>query len=443
MHSNHHSPATVSRVRKLTGDIVAPGDKSISHRAAMFNAIADGTATVTNFSPGDDCSSTVDLLRALGVQIDRSPSEGADQGDTLIVRGNGTDGLSPPSVVLDAGNSGTTMRLMSGILAGRPFNATMTGDDSLRSRPMGRIVKPLQMMGAVITGEQDDTLAPLNFNGGDLSGIDYALPVASAQLKSAILLAGIRANSETVVREPEQCRDHTERMLSAMGASIEVDGRDITVSDSELTAVDVEVPGDISSAAFWMVAGISHPNAEIRIRNVGVNPSRSGVITALRDMGGEIELVDERTVAGEPVADIVARSSDLRGTELAGGIIPLLIDEVPVIAVAAAMAQGETVIRDATELRVKETDRIAATADWLEGSGIRTEVRDDGIVIYGGGKISGGEFNGRADHRIAMSLGIAGLVADEPLTISDASCSSISYPTFWNEIEKLGGIAAN
>ena len=433
---------TVVSPRKLRGTIVAPGDKSISHRAAMFNAIADGVATVTNFSPGDDCSSTVAILRALGVEIERTASDTDEFGDTLVVRGNGIEGLREPNQELDAGNSGTTMRLMSGILAGRPFRATMTGDASLRSRPMGRIVKPLKQMGADITGAQDDTLAPLNFNGGNLSGIDYPLPVASAQLKSAILLAGIRADGETVVHEPERCRDHTERMLTAMGAGIEANNGTISVERSELTASDVEVPGDISSAAFWLVAGICHRDAEVRIMNVGVNPTRAGVITALKDMGGDIELVDEREVAGEPVADIVARSSELRGTELGGGIIPLLIDEVPVIAVAAAMARGETVIRDAAELRIKETDRIAATVDWLQCAGINAEARDDGMVIYGQGKIGGGTFDSRDDHRIAMSLGIAGLVADDAISVKDAECASISYPGFWNEVKALGGYGA-
>lgn len=433
---------TVVRPRKLSGTVIAPGDKSISHRAAMFNAIADGVATVTNFSPGDDCSSTVAILRELGVDIERTAGKTDEFGDTLIVRGNGIEGLREPANDLDAGNSGTTMRLMSGILAGRPFSATMTGDASLRSRPMGRIIKPLKQMGAEITGAQGDTLAPLNFNGGKLSGIDYPLPVASAQLKSAILLAGIRADGETVVHEPERCRDHTERMLTAMGASIDATNGSITVARSELSASDVEVPGDISSAAFWIVAGICHHNAEIRIRNVGVNPTRSGVITALKDMGGEIELVDERVVAGEPVADIVARTSELRGTELAGGIIPLLIDEVPIIAVAAAMANGETVIRDAAELRIKETDRIAATVDWLQGAGVSAEARDDGLVVYGKGKIGGGTFDSRDDHRIAMSLGIAGLVADDAISVMDADCAGISYPSFWKEVGALGGLSA-
>ena len=440
MTSEHFTPFTVKPPTQLRGEVIAPGDKSISHRAAMLNAIANGSATVTNFSPGDDCTSTVELLRALGMEIERYPSDDNGVGDTLIVHGNGMDGLNQPRSDLDAGNSGTTMRLMSGILAGRPFNATMTGDASLVMRPMGRIVQPLKTMGADITGANDDTRAPLHFNGGDLKGIDYALPVASAQLKSAVLLAGIRASGDTTVRQPAKCRDHTERMLHAMGANIKSDNGAITVSESELTSADVEVPGDVSSAAFWMVAGICHRDAEILIRNVGINPTRSGVITALKEMGGNIELINERVVAGEPVADVLARSSDLNGTELAGEIIPLLIDEIPVIAVAAATANGETVIRDSAELRVKETDRIAATVDWLQGAGVKSEPRDDGMVITGDGRIGGGgQFNGRGDHRIAMSLGIAGLIAEDAITVSDASCSSISYPTFWNEIEKLGG----
>ena len=428
---------------KLRGEVIAPGDKSISHRAAMLNAIANGSATVTNFSPGDDCTSTVELLRALGVEIERSPSEQIGVGDTLVVHGNGMDGLRRPHSDLDAGNSGTTMRLMSGILAGRPFEATMTGDASLVTRPMGRIVQPLKMMGADITGAHDDTRAPLHFKGGELAGIDYALPVASAQLKSAVLLAGVRASGETTVREPAKCRDHTERMLSAMGAQIRSENGAITVTQSDISAADVEVPGDVSSAAFWMVAGICHSDAEVLIRNVGTNPTRSGVITALREMGGDIELLDERVVAGEPVADLLARSSDLKGIELEGDIIPLLIDEIPAIAVAAAIANGKTVIRDATELRVKETDRIAATVGWLQGAGVKSEGNDNGMVIHGEGRIGGGEFNGRGDHRIAMSLGVAGLVADNAITVSDASCSSISYPTFWNEISRLGGSDAD
>ena len=430
---------TVSRPRRLAGEILAPGDKSVSHRAVMLNSIAEGRATVRNFSPGDDCTSTMGIMRALGVNIERtSASDGS--GDTLVVNGAGANGLRQAQDVLDAGNSGTTMRLMSGILAGRDFNATMTGDNSLQSRPMGRIIKPLSMMGAVIRGRENNTLAPLEFDGGDLNGIDYDLPVASAQLKSAILLAGLRAEGKTNITQPAASRDHTERMLSAMGADISVDGLDVTISQSEINCVDVDVPGDISSAAFWIVAGLIHPNSEVIVKNVGINPTRAGVITALQDMGGNIELVNERDVAGEPVADIVATSSNLRGTELAGSIMPLLMDEVPIIAVAAAMAEEETVIRDAEELRVKETDRISATVDWLVAAGVEAEARDDGMAIVGSGRIAGGTFQSQDDHRIAMALGIAGMVSDDPITVVDAGCASISYPEFWDELESLGGI---
>ena len=373
---------TVSRPRRLAGEIVAPGDKSVSHRAVMLNSIAEGQATVRNFSPGDDCTSTMGIMRALGVNIERETvSESA--GDTLVVHGAGAGGLREANDVLDAGNSGTTMRLMSGILAGRDFKSTMTGDQSLQSRPMGRIIKPLSMMGAVIRGREDNTLAPLDFDGGSLKGIDYDLPVASAQLKSAILLAGLRAEGQTSIAQPEASRDHTERMLTAMGADITVDGLNVMVGQSDIDCVDVEVPGDISSAAFWIVAGLIHPNAEVVVKRVGINPTRAGVLTALQDMGANIELVHRRDVAGEPVADIVASTSNLRGTELAGSIMPLLMDEVPIIAVAAAMAEDETVIRDAAELRVKETDRISATVDWLVAAGVEAEARDDGMATCG------------------------------------------------------------
>ena len=430
---------TVSGPRRLAGEIVAPGDKSVSHRAVMLNSIAEGQATVRNFSPGDDCTSTMGIMRDLGVNVERNAGS-ENSGDTLVVHGAGTNGLRESADVLDAGNSGTTMRLMSGILAGQEFKATMTGDSSLQSRPMGRIIKPLSMMGAVIRGREDNTLAPLEFDGGSLSGIDYDLPVASAQLKSAILLAGLRAEGNTTIGQPAASRDHTERMLTAMGADITIDGLNVTVGQSDIECIDVEVPGDISSAAFWIVAGLIHPNAEVVVKRVGINPTRAGVLTALRDMGANIEFVHRRDVAGEPVADIVASTSNLRGTELAGSIMPLLMDEVPIIAVAAAMAEDETVIRDAAELRVKETDRISATVDWLVAAGVEAEARDDGMAIVGSGRIAGGTYQSQDDHRIAMALGIAGMVADDPITIVDASCASISYPEFWDELQSIGGI---
>ncbi|MEX0926416.1 MAG: 3-phosphoshikimate 1-carboxyvinyltransferase [Dehalococcoidia bacterium] len=430
---------SVARPRKIRGEIIAPGDKSVSHRAVMFNAIADGVARITNFSPGADCTSTVSLLRSLGVEIEREPGPDG-QGDSLTVTGRGMNGLEEPADILDAGNSGTTTRLMSGILAGRKMLAVLTGDDSLRSRPMGRVVRPLTEMGAVIRGRHNDSLAPLVFAGGQLRGIEFTMPVASAQLKSTILLAGLRALDKTRVHQPAASRDHTERMLTAMGADIKSYGLDVEIQPTELSAVDVEVPGDISSAAFWMVAGAAHPDAEIMIRGVGVNPTRSGVIDVLKAMGADLTLEHQREVAGEPVADIFVRSSRLRGTDINGDIIPLLIDEVPVLAVAAAMAEGQTNITDAGELRVKETDRIAATIDWLTGAGIECEGHADGLTIQGSGHVGGGKFNSYDDHRIAMSLGVAGLVSDSPITVLNGEVAGISYPGFWKDIGRLGGL---
>ena len=430
---------TISGPRRLRGDITAPGDKSVSHRAAMFNAIANGNATVTNFSPGEDCASTLDILRALGVEIDREP--GADGlGDTIRISGVGMYGLEEPSSVLDAGNSGTTTRLMSGVLAGRDIFTVLTGDDSIRSRPMGRVVAPLRNMGAEIFGRKNNTLAPLAFAGGHLRGTRYEMPVASAQLKSSLLLAGLRADGKTELVQPALSRDHTERMLSAMGANVSAQGMTVSIEPSELNAVDVYVPGDISSAAFWMVAGLIHPDAEIVIRGVGINPTRSGVIDALRLMNADISLENERDAAGEPVADIVVRSSRLRGAVIAGDIVPVLIDEIPVLAVAAAMAEGTTRFEDAGELRVKETDRIAATADWMTAAGVTVETSEDSMVVHGAGRLLGGTFSGHHDHRIAMSEGIAGLISESPVTITGSEIASISYPQFWQEIEKLGGV---
>ena len=430
---------TVSKPPTLRGAIRAPGDKSISHRSVIFNSLASGDAVVTNFSPGADCTSTVSIMRALGVDVERTQSSD-DSGDTLRIRG-AADDLAEPAAILDAGNSGTTMRLMSGVLGGRDMMAVMTGDSSLNSRPMGRVVGPLSRMGAVIRGRQNDTLAPLVFAGGELKGIEYHLPVASAQLKSTLILAALRADGQTRLQEIGRSRDHTERMLTAMGAQIEVDGLSISVSPGPLTAADVEVPGDISSAAFWMVAAAVHPDAELCVTDVGINPTRSGVLEALASMGANIALENVKEVAGEPVADIVVRSSQLRGTDISGSIVPLLIDEVPVLAVAAAMAEGTTTIRDAEELRVKETDRIEATITWLRGAGIECEGHPDGMSIEGAGRIGGGTFDSSDDHRLAMSLGVAGLVSDSPINIADAEVAGISYPGFWAEINRLGGTA--
>ena len=433
-------PVTIARPRTLRVEIIAPGDKSVSHRAIMFNALSHtGTARITNFSPGADCTSTVEIMRSLGVDITREPGrDGA--GDSLTVKGVGLNGLQEPSDILDAGNSGTTTRLMSGILAGRDIVSILTGDDSLKSRPMGRVVDPLREMGAEITGRAGGTLAPLVFHGGSLKGTKYEMPVASAQLKSCLLLAGLRADGVTTLTQPAKSRDHTERMFSAMGVKLTTTGLDLMLEPSELETVDIEVPGDISSAAFWMIAGVCHPDAELLIKNVGTNPTRAGIITALLQMGADLTLVDEREVAGEPVADILVRSSRLSAIELSGDIVPLLIDEIPVIVVAAALAEGTTVIRDAAELRVKESDRIRASVSWLNGAGIDAEATDDGMIVPGTGSIQGGQFQSYDDHRLAMSLGVAGLVSDGPVTVLDPDVAGVSYPGFWKIIEELGGL---
>lgn len=435
-------PVTIVRPRSLRGEIIAPGDKSVSHRAIMFNALSNtGTAHVTNFSPGADCTSTVEIMRALGVEITREPGQNG-MGDSLTVKGVGLNGLKEPSDILDAGNSGTTTRLMSGILAGRDILTILTGDDSIKSRPMGRVVKPLTQMGAVISGRADDTLAPLVFHGGSLHESTYDMPFASAQLKSSLLLAGLRADGKTTLNQPAESRDHTELMLTAMDVNLTKTGLNIVLEPSEIETIDVEVPGDISSAAFWMVAGITHPDAELLIRNVGINPTRAGVITALEMMGANLALINEREVAGEQVADVLVKSSELKGIELSGDIVPLLMDEIPVIAVAAAVADGETVIRDAAELIVKESDRIHASVTWLNGAGIDAVGTDDGMIVPGGQIIGGGQFQSFDDHRLAMSLGVAGLISTDPITILDPDVAGISYPSFWEIIKDLGGIVA-
>ncbi len=437
---------TIARPKKLRGELIAPGDKSVSHRASIFNAIARGAGQVTNYAPGEDCEATINVLRLLGVKIERYTSKGTG-GDTVLVHGQGNSGLSEPPDMLDAGESGTTMRLMSGVLAGHSFLAVLTGAEQLRNRPMGRIVEPLTAMGAVIHGRKGvidgkpDTLAPLVFAGGALVGISYRMPVASAQLKSSILLAGLRAKGETAIHEPAPSRDHTERMLSAMGADITSKGLSVTVRPGGLRAIDVQVPGDTSSAAFWMVAAAIHPDAELCIRNVGINPTRAGAIEVLKAMGADISVDDERDAAGEPAADITVRSSRLRGTTIAGKIIPALIDEVPVLAVAAAMAEGETRIRDARELIVKESNRLAATVDWLTSAGVSAEAHADGMSIDGKGVLKGGEFSSRGDHRLAMSLAVAGLVSDTTVRVTNGEAAGKSYPGFWDDLRRVGGLA--
>jgi len=430
---------TIRPARRLRGTIAVPGDKSISHRAAMLNALADGEAAVHNFLPGDDCRSTLGVLRALGVRWELDES-----GETAVLRisGAGIDGLQEPADVLDCGNSGTTMRLMSGVLSGQDSHSVLTGDDSLRSRPMGRVVEPLRAMGARIDGREGGRYAPLSVRGGGLHGIRYRLPVASAQVKSAVLLAGLFAEGETVVEEPEQTRDHTERMLAAMGARIGREGPAVRLTPGgRLQPLSMRVPNDISAAAFWMVAAVVHPDAEVRLTGVGMNPTRTGVIDALRAMGADLSIEEERQIGGEPVADVVVRSSRLQGTTAEGDLIPRLIDEIPALAVAAAFAQGTTEVRDAAELRVKESDRVATVVSELGRLGVAVEERADGMVIEGGG-IRGGEARAFGDHRLAMALAVAGLASREGVTLDDAACVAVSYPAFWEDLARLTGDGA-
>ena len=420
---------TVRRPRRLRGDVTPPGDKSISHRAAIFNAIADGEARVENYGTGADLASTLRVLRGLGTQIERH-DDGA-----FTVRGGI---LAEPSDILNTGNSGTTTRLMAGVLAGQPFMSVMTGDRSIRSRPMARIVDPLRLMGAEVDGRDGGRLAPLTFRGGSLHGIEYRMPVASAQVKSALLLAGLFAEGETTLEQPAVSRDHTELMFRSMGVEVVEDGLTVSVRPGRLSAMDVTVPADISSAAYWLVAGVCHPDAEVRVRNVGVNPTRTGILDALAMMGADVSVENERTEGGEPVADLVARSSSLRATEIGGDLIPRLVDEVPVLALAACFAEGTTVIRDASELRIKESDRLMASRVELTKSGALVEELDDGLRITGGRALQGATHRTYADHRIAMTMGVAGVVASGETTISAAQTASVSYPTFWDDLESLG-----
>ncbi len=422
---------TVTSARQLRGEVNVPGDKSISHRAILQNAIADGVAHVENLGLGDDVRSSIGAMRALGVEIsEKGPN-------ACTIKGGGAR-LREPSDVLFVGNSGTTTRLLSGILAAQPFLTVLTGDDSLRSRPMDRIIDPLRSMGATAMGRQDDDYLPLAIRGGNLRGIEYALPVASAQVKSCLLLAGAFAAGETHLIEPAASRDHTERLLAAQGADISVDGLNIHVRGGRtLKAVDVMVPGDTSAAAFWVVAACAHPDAEITVRNVGISEGRTGFLDVLRLMGADVSVTNERVVGGEPVGDIVARSSRLRGATIGGALIPRLIDEAPILAVAACMAEGDTIVTDAEELRYKESDRIAVVVQEFSRIGARMEERPDGMVIHGAGRIAGGEADSHKDHRMAMALAVAGLLADEPVHVLRPESVTVSYPGFWNDLAAL------
>ena len=425
----------VKPARQLRGAIAVPGDKSISHRAAMLNALADGEATIHNFLAGEDCLSTLRVLRDLGIE---SKLDESGATPVLWIRGAGLRGLVEPSCVLDCGNSGTTMRLISGVLSGQPFHSVLSGDASLRTRPMARVATPLREMGAQIDGRDGGKFAPLAIRGGALHGIRYRMPVASAQVKSSILLAGLFAEGDTIVEESEPTRDHTERMLAAMGARIDREGPAVRLTPGDaLAPLSMRVPNDISAAAFWMVAASVHPDAEIHLTGVGMNPTRTGIIDVLRAMGADLSINEERQVAGEPVADIVVRSARLRGTTIDGDLIPRLIDEVPAIAVAAAFADGETQITGAAELRVKESDRIATTVSQLAALGVHIAEREDGMIIDGGGKVHGGDVQSFGDLRLAMALAAAVLAGAGDVRIADADAVAISYPSFWQHLQQL------
>lgn len=418
----------IQKIKKAVGQIKVPGDKSISHRAVMLGSLANGVTEISGFLKGADCLSTIDCFRKMGIDIDIN-------GENVTVHGNGLRGLKKPDEMLYTGNSGTTTRLLCGILAGQNFDTSITGDASIQKRPMGRVVKPLSMMGAKIENEY----CPLYITGTKLHGIDYKMPVASAQVKTAIILAGLYADGETVIHEIEKSRDHTELMLSAMGADLTVDNLDITVKPTnDLTAVNVDVPGDISSAAFFLVLGAIMPNSQITVTNVGINPTRTGIIDVLKDMGADITLENVHTSAGETVANITVRSSSLKGTTVGGDIIPRLIDELPIIAVAAVFADGQTVIKDAQELKVKETNRIRAIVDEFNKCGIDITETDDGMIINGGKSIHGADFKTYGDHRMAMSLTVLAQLADGESTLDDSDCACVSYPTFFDDFYKLG-----
>ena len=421
---------TIHPVSSLKGTINIPSDKSISHRSVMFGSLALGKTTIYNFLMGDDCLSTIQCFRKLGLSIEID-------GSTVIVHGKGLHGLNSSDEFLDCGNSGTTVRLLSGILAAQNFNATLTGDASIQKRPMKRIIEPLTQMGALLTAENDN-FCPIHINSSVLQGITYLSPVASAQVKSCILLAGLYANSPTTVIEPSTSRDHTERMLAAFGATISCEGTSVTVMPcQELYATDIIVPGDISSAAFFMVVGLVTPNSDITIKNVGINPTRRGILDVLLQMGGDITVFNEQLVCGEPVCDLRVKSSNLHGTTISGNIIPTLIDEIPALAVAACFANGRTTIKDASELKVKESNRITALHSELSKMGADIVPTDDGLIIHGIKTLSGAELNSFDDHRIAMSLAIAACNACSPSTIVNADCVKISFPNFFELLDSI------
>lgn len=418
----------VGPVRALAGTVAVPGDKSLSHRSIMLAGLADTRVEVRNFLAAEDCLSTVSCMRALGVSVDIAPD------GRVFVQGKGLYGLSEPDNVLDAGNSGTTIRLLSGLLAGQSFFSVLTGDDSLRRRPMARVITPLTQMGARILGREKSRCAPIAIDGtGSLQGIEYRMPVASAQVKSALMFAALYAGSPTVITEPYLSRDHTERMFAQFGIVVKREGLSVEVKQtSSLNApAVVEVPGDFSSAAFLLVAATIIADSDVTLTNVGINPTRTGLLDVLRQMGANIEVLNERLSGQEPVADLRVRSAKLQGVSIGAELIPRLIDEIPVLAVAALFAEGETLIQGAEELRVKETDRLLAMASELNRMGGIVSEKPDGLLIQGQGRLKSAECLTYGDHRVAMSLAVAGMASDG-VTLDDAGCVSISFPGFFD-----------
>ena len=421
----------ITKTAGLRGELAIPGDKSISHRAIMFGALAEGTTEITNFLQGADCLSTISCFQAMGVHIENNI-------DRVLIHGAGLHGLKAPSSMLDVGNSGTTTRLISGILAGQAFTSTLNGDASIQKRPMKRIMDPLTQMGANIRSLKNNGCAPLEIHGGNLHGISYQSPVASAQVKSCVLLAGLYADGVTSVTEPVLSRNHTELMLAGFGAKVTSEGTTATIEpEPHLYGQPIEVPGDISSAAYWIAAALAVPNSELVLKNVGINPTRDGILRVVEAMGADITRENVHTVSGELVCDLIVRSSSLHGTTVSGELIPTLIDEIPVIAVLACFAEGETIIRDAQELKVKESNRIDTVVEGLLAMGADATATDDGMIIRGGRPLHGATIDSHLDHRIAMSFAVAGLMCDTPTTILNADSVVISYPDFYESLKKV------
>lgn len=421
---------TVNAIKQLNGTIEVPGDKSISHRAIMFGALANGQTTIEHFLHGEDCLSTIAVFRQLGVAIDVSS-------DKITVHGTGIESLKQPSTILDVGNSGTTIRLMMGILAGRPFESQLTGDASIQKRPMNRVITPLKTMSAAISA-QEGGLAPVTVSAVEaITGINYDMPVASAQVKSALLFAGMQSDDVTIINEKEKSRDHTERMLQQFGGEITIDGLSISITKQPpLQGQNIYVPGDISSAAFFLVAASLLAGSKVTLKNVGMNPTRTGIIDVLRDMGAAIAETSQPTT-GEPLSDLTVSAAPLKATEIGGSLIPRLIDELPIIALLATQAEGTTVIKDAEELKVKETNRIDTVAEELTKMGADITATPDGLIIKGPTALHGATVSSHGDHRIGMMLAVAGFIASSPVELEDAEAIAVSYPNFFEHVEQL------